>query len=146
MLLLPLEPGLLEDTIERPGWHVQPAFSCYRDRAGLNRMPKLTATAFGANVMPPIVFEKVNYLADLHVNVLPKTSPNDEVDRRALTENEDALSRPFDYLLTSPKLRCRSNRLLDGMFIGGSKCRCEIVSQGRRSKTKWRVQGLPFSS
>jgi len=42
----------------------------------------------------------------------PKTS-NDEVERRALRENEDDLSRSFDCLLPSPKLRGRSNRLLD---------------------------------
>jgi hypothetical protein len=45
MLLLPLEPGLLEDTIERPNWHVQTEFSFNRDRAGLNRMPELAVTA-----------------------------------------------------------------------------------------------------
>ena len=41
-------------------------------------------------------------------------APNDEVERRALTANEDALSRSFDSLVCSPKLPGRSNRLLDG--------------------------------
>ena len=45
---------------------------------------------------------------------------NDEVERRALTENEDALSQSFDYLLTSPKLRGRSNRLLGVTSSDGS--------------------------
>jgi hypothetical protein len=42
---------------------------------------------------------------------------NDEVERRALTVNGDALSQSFDLLLTSPKLRGRSNRLLGSQQV-----------------------------
>ena len=105
MLLLPFEPGLFEDTIERPDWHVQTALSCNCDRAGLNRMLKLAVTAFGANVAPPILFEEANYLANVHVNVLLGTAHNDEVERRTLTETRGTLSQSFDILPDSPQLR-----------------------------------------
>jgi hypothetical protein len=55
---------------------------------------------------------------------------NDEVERRAPTKNEDALSQSFDYLLTSPKLHGRSNRLL-GIALP-PKARMSIVIHYRQ--------------
>jgi len=54
MLLLPLEARLLKDTIQRTYWHVQPHFPGYGNSAWLNRMMKMTVTAFRANEGPSI--------------------------------------------------------------------------------------------
>ena len=57
ILLLPVEASLLEDTIQRANWHVQPHFPCYRNGAWLNRMMKMTVTAFRANEGPSILLK-----------------------------------------------------------------------------------------
>ena len=63
---------MLEDTIERANWHVNPELSGHCDCAGLNNVLKLTVTTAGPGVSPPVLFEEPNYLAYLHVNANPK--------------------------------------------------------------------------
>jgi hypothetical protein len=67
MLLRRLETSLLQDTIERTDWHVHSELTGHRDRAGLNRMLKLTVTALRPNVVPPVLLDKPNCVSDLHV-------------------------------------------------------------------------------
>ena len=69
MLLKLLEARLLQDTIERAGWHVDPEFSGHRDRAWLNRMLKLPVTTLRPNVVPPVLLDEFNYFSDLHVRL-----------------------------------------------------------------------------
>jgi hypothetical protein len=90
MLLRSLETSLLQDTIERTNWHVHSEFSGDRDRTGLGRMLKLAATTLRSNVVPPVLLNKSNCVADLHVTVARLSGHNDEVERRgaAATQNE----------------------------------------------------------
>ena len=84
MLLRPLETSLLQDTIERTNWHVHPEFPSDRDRTGLGRMLKLAVTTLRSNVVPPVLLNKSNCVADLHVTVPRLSGHNDEVERRGV--------------------------------------------------------------
>jgi hypothetical protein len=90
-LLHPLETSLLQDTIERADWHVHAELSGDGDRTGLNRMLKLAVAAFCPDVVLPVLLDEANYVPDLHVTAPLPPRRNDEVERRALRENEDAL-------------------------------------------------------
>jgi hypothetical protein len=64
---------LLEDTIERANWHVHPQLSGHRDGARFNRVLKLTVTATGADVPPPVSLKELNDLTDFHI-IVPRVS------------------------------------------------------------------------
>src|SRR6267378_2890730 len=93
MLLRSLETSLLQDTIERANWHVYPEFPGHRDGTGLSRMLILAVTALRSNVVPAVLLNKSNRVANFHV-IAPRSSRhNDEVERRgiAVTSNEAAV-------------------------------------------------------
>jgi hypothetical protein len=69
ILLHTLQASLLQDTIERAGWHVYPEFSGHRDRAWLYRMLKLPVTTLRPNVVPPVLLDEFNYFSDLHLRL-----------------------------------------------------------------------------
>jgi hypothetical protein len=62
---------LLEDTIERPNWHVYTELSRHRNGSRFNRVLKLPVAAARSNVPPPIALEQLDHFANLHVSVLP---------------------------------------------------------------------------
>jgi hypothetical protein len=95
MLLRPLETSLLQDTIERANWHVYPKFPGHRDGTGLSRMLILAVTALRSNVVPAVLLNKSNRVANFHVIAPRSSGHNDEVERRGVapTPNEGSLSR-----------------------------------------------------
>jgi hypothetical protein len=95
MLLRSLETSLLQDTIERANWHVYPKFPGHRDGTGLSRMLILAVTALRSNVVPAVLLNKSNCVANFHVIAPRPSGHNDEVERRgdALPTNEADLSR-----------------------------------------------------
>src|SRR6266404_2873062 len=95
MLLRSLETSLLQDTIERANWHVYPKLPGHRDGTGLSRMLILAVTALRSNVVPAVLLNKSNRVANFHVIAPRSSGHNDEVERRgvALPTNEADLSR-----------------------------------------------------
>ena len=52
-----LQARLLEDTIERPHWHVGREISSDRNRTGFNEMLELSVASASANVTPTIFLD-----------------------------------------------------------------------------------------
>jgi hypothetical protein len=84
MLLRSLEASLLQDTIERANWHVYPKFPGHRDGTGLSRMLILAVTALRSNVVPAVLLNKSNRVANFHVIAPRSSGHNDEVERRGV--------------------------------------------------------------
>ena len=117
MLLRLLESSLLQDTIERANWHVYPKFPGHRNGTGLSRMLILAVTALRSNVVPAVLLNESNCVANFHVIAPPRSiGHNDEVERcgEALAQNEADLSTSSTHSLAHRKCaRDRSNRLLE---------------------------------
>ncbi len=73
MLLRSLETSLLQDTIERANWHVYPKFPGHRDGTELSKMLILAVTALRSNVVPAVLLNKSNRVANFHV-IAPRSS------------------------------------------------------------------------
>ena len=65
-LLLPLEAGALENTIQRARWHVDARLSRYGDRSRFDRMPELPVAARGPNVPPAVTLKQFDEFTELH--------------------------------------------------------------------------------
>src|SRR3981189_491823 len=120
MLLRSLETSLLQDTIERANWHVYAKFPGHRDGTGLSRMLILAVTALRSNVVPAVLLNKSNCVANFHV-IAPRSSRhNNEVERRgdATTRNEGSLSRSSTPPLHgSPKTQPRDRPIVRRCII-----------------------------
>ena len=60
---------MLEDTIERPRWHVHTELSSDRDGSGFNRVLELSVAALRADVFAAVLLEHAYDLADFHQEV-----------------------------------------------------------------------------
>lgn len=60
---------MLENTIQRAQWHVDTKFPRNRDCSGPYRVLKLPVASLSPDMVPPVLFEKPDHFADLHVTL-----------------------------------------------------------------------------
>ena len=70
-MILLLQAGLFENTIERANWHIQVHISWNNYRSRFVRMMELAVAAFGSHDEPTVVFDQFDNRFDFHILILP---------------------------------------------------------------------------